>query len=78
MVISEHTEEPAILQLANDRNGDVCAAIVPGDGDVVVEKDGRNVLEGIVQAKVVQAKVSGTDAGFGSWGKLGEKGDATL
>ena len=47
-VISEHIEEPATVQLADDPNGGVCAAIIPGDGDVVVEKNGRNVLDGIV------------------------------
>jgi len=33
------------FRLSDDPKGGICAAVIPGDGDVVVTKDGKNVLD---------------------------------
>jgi hypothetical protein len=47
-VLGEYQKTPITVQLADDPKGGVCCAVIPGDGDVIVEKDGKNVLDDLV------------------------------
>ena len=44
-VIAEFQETLVTLQLADDPSGGVSCAVIPGDGDLIVEKDGKNILK---------------------------------
>jgi len=43
----DYDEEPTTLQFTDPVHGGIHGAIIPGDGDVQVQKEGENVLDGI-------------------------------
>ena len=46
-VRESYSESPVTVRVGKDETGRTVVSLWPGDGDVVVEKDGVNVMEGI-------------------------------
>jgi hypothetical protein len=44
-VSGEYEKTPITFRLADDPKGGICASVIPGDGEILVEKDGKNVLD---------------------------------
>ena len=44
-VPGEYEKTPVTFRLSDDPEGGLNAAVIPGDGEVVVEKEGKNVLD---------------------------------
>lgn len=46
-VHEKYTTEPVTVRVNKDVNGKLLISLWPGDGDIVVEKNGINVMEGL-------------------------------
>ncbi len=51
-VVETYESAPLTIKLDASDDGELIVTLWPGDGDVIVEKEGRNVLDGIARESV--------------------------
>jgi len=45
IVYGDQPASPITIRVSNDHSGKVFLALWPGDGDMIVEKDGKNIFD---------------------------------